>query len=193
MPVGRKYLEELLSRPPADTGSEVKRKAGDMINRVIDGLRGIDDDYTTRINDMYKGSGPIMRSFGAVLGGGHPSLRKGTVEQDIYGPERRITQGTRQALEYALPAISAVPKYVIPAAGVALAGRGVSDIVDSFGGPADQQQPGELSLSQAILGVAALGTAGYGAGQLYKQGSILNNMRDDIDAYNVRNFRPFSM
>jgi hypothetical protein len=193
MPVGRKYLEELLSRPPADTGSEVKRKAGDMINRVIDGLRGIDDDYTTRINDMYKGSGPIMRSFGAVLGGGHPSLRKGTVEQDIYGPERRITQGTRQALEYALPAISAVPKYVIPAAGVALAGRGVSDIVDSFGGPADQQQPGELSLSQATLGVAALGTAGYGAGQLYKQGSILNNMRDDIDAYNVRNFRPFSM
>jgi hypothetical protein len=172
---------------------EKGRKAGDMINRVIDSLRGIDDDYTTRINDMYRGSGPIMRSFGAVLGGGHPSLRKGTVEQDIYGPERRITQGTRQTLEYALPAISAVPKYVIPAAGVALAGRGVSDIVDSFGGPADQQQPGELSLSQATLGVAALGTAGYGAGQLYKQGSILNNMRDDIDAYNVRNFRPFNM
>ncbi len=172
---------------------EKGRKAGDMINRVIDSLRGIDDDYTTRINDMYKGSGPIMESFGAMVGGGHPALRKGVVEQDIYGPERRITQGARQALEYALPIASTVPKYVIPAAGVALAGRGVSDIVDSFGGPADQQQPGELSLSQAILGVAALGTAGYGAGQLYKQESILNNMRDSINANNIRNFRPFNM
>jgi hypothetical protein len=172
---------------------EKRRKAGDMINRVIDSLRGIDDDYTTRINDMYKGSGPIMEPFGAMLGGGHPALRKGVVEQDIYGPERRITQGVRQAVEYALPAISAVPKYVIPAAGVALAGRGVSDIVDSFGGPADQQQPGELSLSTAILGVAALGTAGYGAGKLYKEQSTLNNLRDNMNANNIRNFRPFNM
>ena len=172
---------------------EVRRKAGDMINRVIDSLRGIDDDYTTRINDMYKGSGPIMESVGAMIGGGHPALRKGVVEQDIYGPERRITQGARNALEYALPAISVVPKYVIPAAGVALAGRGVSDIVDSFGGPADQQQPGELSLSQAILGVAALGTAGYGAGELYKEQSSLNNMLNDMNANNIRNFRPFNM
>jgi hypothetical protein len=173
---------------------EKRRKAGDMINRVIDSLRGIDDDYTTRINDMYKGSGPIMESFGAMVGGGHPALRKGVVEQDIYGPERRITQGARQALEYALPIASTVPKYVIPAAGVALAGRGISDIVDnSFGGPADQQQPGELSLSTAILGVAALGTAGYGAGELYKEQITLNNLRDNMNANNIRDFRPFRM
>jgi hypothetical protein len=97
-------------------------------------------------------------------------------------------------LEYALPIASTVPKYVIPAAGVALAGRGISDIVDnSFGGPADQQQPGELSLSTAILGVAALGTAGYGAGELYKEQSTLNNLRDNMNANNIRNFRPFNM
>ena len=170
-----------------------RRKAGEMLDSIINKLREFDDGYTTRINKMYEGYGPIGKTIGAVAGGGYPSLRKGEIDQSIYGPERRITQGTRNALEYALPAISVVPKYVIPAAGVALAGRGVSDIVDSFGGPADQQQPGELSLSQAILGVAALGTAGYGAGELYKEQSSLNNMLNDMNANNIRNFRPFNM
>ena len=153
---------------------EVRRKAGDMINRVIDSLRGIDDDYTTRINDMYKGSGPIMEPFGAMVGGGHPALRKGVIEQDIYGPERRITQGARQALEYALPIASTVPKYVIPAAGVALAGRGVSDIAAGFGGPADQQESGQITINDLSPAAQSLikgnpgeqivaGMRGYGA------------------------------
>jgi len=164
-----------------------------MLDSIVNKLREFDDSYTSRINRMYEGSNPAVQAAAVIAGGGHPSLRKGDIEQDIYGPERRITQGARQALEYALPIASTVPKYVIPAAGVALAGRGVSDIVDSFGGPADQQQPGELSLSQAVIGVAALGTAGYGAGELYKDQSILNNMRDNINANNIRNFRPFTM
>ena len=146
MPVGRRYLEELLSRPPADTGSEVKRKAGDMLNSIIEKLRTFDDSYTTRINKMYEGSGPIGKTIGAVVGGGYPSLHKGEIDQGIYGPERRITQGTRKALEYVLPVASTVPKYVIPAAGVALAGRGVMDIAAGFGGPADQQESGQISL-----------------------------------------------
>jgi hypothetical protein len=49
-------------------------------------------------------------------------------------------------MEYALPVASTVPKYIIPAAGVALAGRGVMDIAAGFGGPADQQESGQLML-----------------------------------------------
>ena len=125
---------------------EVRRKAGDILNSIVNKLREFDDGYTARINKMYEGSGPIMEPFGAIVGGGYPSLRKGEIDQDIYGPERRITQGARNALEYALPVASAVPKYVIPAAGVALAGRGVMDIAAGFGGPADQQESGQLML-----------------------------------------------
>lgn len=146
MPVGRKYLEELLSRPPADSSEGFKRKAGDMLESIINKLREFDDSYTSRINRMYKGTNPAVQAAAVMAGGGHPSLRKGEIDQDIYGPERRITQGTRKALEYALPVASTVPKYVIPAAGVALAGRGVMDIAAGFGGPADQQESGQISL-----------------------------------------------
>jgi hypothetical protein len=181
---------------------EARRKAGDMINRVIDSLRGIDDDYSARIRDMYKDANPVVRTLGTGIGGGLPSLRKATLSPFTdnpivrdkmgrpvgrYGPETYIGQKQRQLVEYGLPAVNAVSKYAIPAAGVALAGRGISDIVDnSFGGPADQQQPGELSLSTAILGVAALGTAGIGAGNVYSQMEV-----DDIPMNNIVDSRRF--
>ena len=138
MPVGRKYLEELLNRPPADTGSEVKRKAGDMLNSIIDKLRTFDDSYTARINRMYEGANPAVQAAVVVAGGGHPTLRKGSIDG--------LEGAAQTAMEYALPVASAVPKYVIPAAGVALAGRGVMDIAAGFGGPADQQESGQISL-----------------------------------------------
>lgn len=146
MPVGRKYLEELLSRPPSDTGSGVKRKAGEMLDSIINKLREFDDGYTSRINRMYEGANPAVQAAAVIAGGGHPSLRRGEIDQSVYGPERRITQGARNALEYVLPVASTVPKYVIPAAGVALAGRGVMDLAAGFGGPADQQESGQISL-----------------------------------------------
>ena len=138
MPVGRKYLEELLSRPPANTGSEVKRKAGDMLNSIIDKLRAFDDNYTARINRMYEGANPAVQAAVVVAGGGHPTLRKGSIDG--------LEGAAQTAMEYALPVASAVPKYVIPAAGVALAGRGVMDIAAGFGGPADEQESGQLML-----------------------------------------------
>jgi hypothetical protein len=138
MPVGRKYLEELLSRPPADSSEGFKRKAGDMLESIINKLREFDDSYTSRINRMYEGTNPAVQAAAVMAGGGHPSLRKGEID----GPGGAV----QTAMEYALPVASTVPKYVIPAAGVALAGRGVMDISAGFGGPADQQESGQISL-----------------------------------------------
>ena len=123
-----------------------RRKAGEMLDSIINKLREFDDGYTTRINKMYEGANPAVQAAAVIAGGGHPSLRKGEIDQGIYGPERRITQGARNALEYALPVASTVPKYAIPAAGVALAGRGVMDLAAGFGGSADQQESGQISL-----------------------------------------------
>ena len=123
-----------------------RRKAGDFLTGLLEKARGVDDAYTARINKMYEGSNPAVRTAAVLAGGGHPSLRKGEVEHLVYGPETRMQRGARNAMEYALPAASAVPKYVLPAAGVTLADKGLMDLAASFGGPADQQQVGQIPL-----------------------------------------------
>lgn len=123
-----------------------KRKAGEFLSGLLERARGVDDAYTARINKMYEGSNPAVRTAAVIAGGGHPSLRKGEVEHLVYGPETKMQRGARTAMEYALPAANAVPKYVLPAAGVTLAGKGLIDLAASFGGPADQQEPGQILL-----------------------------------------------
>ena len=140
---------------------EVRRKAGDMLRQIIESLQDVDDRYSLRIRDMYKDANPIVRTLGTGIGGGLPSLRKSVLSPFTdnpevrdkmgrpigrYGPETYMGQKQRQLVEHGLPVVNAVPKYVIPAAGVALAGRGVMDIAAGFGGLADQQESGQLML-----------------------------------------------
>ncbi len=157
MPVGRKYLEELLSRPPADTGSGIKRKAGEYLSALLGKGREIDDAYSERIQDMYRplvtngkaeGLKGLIALLGSTVGGGMPSTRKYPIDRTVNPTDiqEKIENVVAPVMEYGLPAASAVSKYAIPAAGVALAGRGVMDIAAGFGGPADQQESGQLML-----------------------------------------------
>ena len=123
-----------------------KRKAGDFLSGLLSKAREVDDAYTARINRMYEGSNPAVRTAAVLAGGGHPSLRKSEVKHLVYGPETKMQRGARNAMEYALPAVNAVPKYVLPAVGVTLAGKGLMDLAAAFGGPADQQEPGQIAL-----------------------------------------------
>ena len=123
-----------------------KRKAGDFFTELLQKAREFDDAYTARINDLYEGSNPVVRIAAILAGGGHPSLRKGELEHLVFGDETRVQRLARNAVEYALPVASAVPKYVLPAAGITLAGKGLMDLATAFGGPADQQQSGQIAL-----------------------------------------------
>ena len=111
---------------------EQLRKAGNK-------LRAMDDAYTTKINAMYKDANPVVQAAGAMIGGGHPSLRKGD-GSDI---ENKYA---RAAYEYGMPAVAAVPKYVLPAAGVTLAGKGLLDLSAQFGNGADYPEDNSLTL-----------------------------------------------
>ena len=110
------------------------------------GLRALDDKYSERIQDMYFNSkmNPAVAAIGAGFGGGHPSLRKAI-------PEDMEDGLAKTALEYGIPAINAVPKYVLPAAGVTMAGKALFDlsyaIGSHFGSKADEPQEDTLTLS----------------------------------------------
>jgi len=183
---------------------EVRRKAGDMLKQIIEGLQDVDDRYSLRIRDMYKDANPIVRTLGTGIGGGLPSLRKSVLSPFTdnpvvrdkmgrpvgrYGPETYIGQKQRQLVEYGLPAVNAVPKYIIPAAGVALAGRGVMDFAAGFGGPADEQEPGQLSITPGSVGLAALTGAAFAIPSVKRSMDVANIPVNKITEVNTRGFR----
>ena len=122
------------------------RKAGEAI-------RNFDDSYSQKIYDMYDGismrahnadrkpnnTEAIAEVIGTTFLGGHPSFRRADVSptEANAGP---MKQAAATALTYAIPAVNAVPKYVLPAAGVSLAGKGLIDIA----GAISQQTSGTL-------------------------------------------------
>lgn len=97
---------------------EQLRKAGKA-------LQGMDDAYSAKIAQMYEGSNPAVQAAAYMVGGAHPSLRKAQPE-GAEGPVKAM-------LEYGIPAVNAVPKYVLPAAGVTLAGKGLIDMANVLG------------------------------------------------------------
>ena len=98
--------------------------------RIFEAARKFDDKYSLAINRMYeRTNNPAAWAMGAMIGGGHPSLRKGAMTAGDFGeygePHRQIAANM---MNYALPAVAAVPKYVLPATGVTLAGKGIYDL-----------------------------------------------------------------
>ena len=111
------------------TGRKGLRKAGTK-------LQEFDDAYSGMIRDLYKDAGPSVKTAGYMIGGGHPTFRKAQPE----GAEG-IMKGV---MEYGIPAVNAVPKYVLPAVGVGLAAKGVADV--AFGGNADTPESHTLPM-----------------------------------------------
>ena len=111
------------------TGRKGLRKAGTK-------LQEFDDAYSGMIRDLYKDAPTSLKTAGYMVGGGHPSLRKAEPE----GAEGAM----KVAMEYGIPAINAVPKYVLPAVGVGLAAKGVADV--AFGGNADTPESHTLPM-----------------------------------------------
>ena len=91
---------------------ESLRKAGTAI-------RNMDDAYSAKIAQMYPDTKTGV--LAATFGGGIPSFRRAV-------PESAQPGQIDEVMSYALPAINAVPKYVLPSAGVGLALKGALDM-----------------------------------------------------------------
>ena len=99
-----------------------------------EGIRNIDSAYSAKIADMYKGSNPAVQAASYLVGGAHPSFRKAAPEFDTEGPELKgLERAGATIAQYAIPAVNAVPKYVLPAAGVTLAGQALIDLAGQIG------------------------------------------------------------
>ena len=100
-------------------------------------VRNFDDAYSQKIAQMYEGANPAVKAASYMVGGAHPSLRRAELSRGM-GPETRNEQMLRNAMEYGVPAMNAVPKYVVPIAGVTAAGMGLMELTNSF---TNQQTP----------------------------------------------------
>ena len=79
---------------------------------------------------MYEGN-PAAQGISVYVGGAHPSFRK--AEPDYRDGASKFEQALGNAAVYAIPAVNAVPKYVLPAAGVTLAGKALIDLANQIG------------------------------------------------------------
>ena len=130
-----------------------RKAVGNALRKAGDAVRNFDDAYSKKIHDMYDGismrahnegrqpstAEGLTEALGLVLGGSQPSFRRADVtptDPDA-GP---MKQAAAKALSYAVPVANAVPKYVLPATGVTLAGKGLIDIAGAIG----QQTSGTL-------------------------------------------------
>ena len=104
----------------------------ERLRQAGEALRSMDDAYSARIAQMYPDT--KEGAIAAMLGGGIPSFRRTEMISSDPGTIDNV-------MSYALPVINAVPKYVLPAVGVTLAGQALMDLSDRF----SQQTSGTLA------------------------------------------------
>lgn len=143
--------------------AQVKDFLGSLGEKISD----FDKGYSDKIAAMYDrmpedGNFGAVKALGQLFGGGTPSF-KGPLQDTSATP----TSGSR-FMAGAIPALNTIPKYAAPVAGLTLAGQGLAgltnQIMESTGGPADGQEPGQIPLDQNLalgMTLGAAGIAGY--------------------------------
>ena len=110
------------------------RKAGKF-------LGDLDEAYADKILEGINNRGTQMGAARELLSS--TPLRE---TMQWHGAETRNEYLQAAALNTAVGAANVASRYMLPAGGVTLAGKALIDLTNSFGGAADQQEPGQLSL-----------------------------------------------
>jgi len=105
----------------------MRKQIMDGLRKAGQGMRNFDEAYSAKVGAMYKDAPTGLQTAAYVAGGATPSFQRIPMEREI-GAETRGEQAMRRAAEYAVPIANAVPKYVLPAAGVTMAGQALIDL-----------------------------------------------------------------
>ena len=127
-----------------DTAMRGLRSAGEAI-------RSMDEAYSAKIAGMYEGANPIVRNASYMVGGAHPSFSRADFERRESDPD--WVHGLEAGLSYAIPAANAVPKYIIPAAGVTAAGHGLMGIANALQGNQQTADTLPLEMNEETFGI----------------------------------------
>ncbi len=127
-----------------DTAMRGLRSAGEAI-------RSMDDAYSAKIAGLYKDANPAVQAAAYMGGGAHPSLRK--AQPEVGEGAGRGERALASVLEYAIPAANAVPKYVLPAAGVTAAGHGLMEIANALQGNQQTADTLPLAMDEETFGM----------------------------------------
>ena len=129
---------------------------------VMDGLRkagqaflDMDERYASAIYDGTGGDNSMKTYFGNVGMTARAAPIKEldrftpTSEYEArggYGPRDEASQRLGQGIDAGLIASNIASRYLLPAGGVTLAGKGLYDLTIGFGSEADETQPAQLPL-----------------------------------------------
>ena len=112
-----------------------------VLEALLGRVRDFDEGYSEKIAAMYQDKGAVTPVATALLGG-IPSFKKADMV-----PDTAFDRVIAPAAQYVLPAVNAVPKYVLPAAGVTLAGKGLIDMANAINAQlGDRQENGQIPL-----------------------------------------------
>jgi hypothetical protein len=111
----------------------------------------MDDAYSAKIAGLYKDANPAVQAAAYMGGGAHPSLRK--AQPEVGEGAGRGERALASVLEYAIPAANAVPKYVLPAAGVTAAGHGLMEIANALQGNQQTADTLPLAMDEETFGM----------------------------------------
>lgn len=119
-----------------------------VLEALLGRVRDFDEGYSNKIAAMYDDKNPLLRAASYTVLGGHPSFVR--AEPQFDGDPSKYTQLDKvmgEISSYAIPAVNAVPKYVLPAAGVTLAGKGLIDIANAINSQlGDRQENGQIPM-----------------------------------------------
>ena len=148
------------------------RNAGDIFKSAaadkLSSLSKFDKQYSDKIGEMYADKGPIPQALSVLIGGATPSFSgkavvpKGPINIGPYKVPEKADAAVRGLIEYGVPAMNAVPKYVLPAAGVTLAGQALIDTANAIQGA--QQTEATLGIDAGQVASASLAGGGLAAG-----------------------------
>ena len=127
----------------------MRKKIGNAFRKAGESLNNFDKAYAAKFDREPKGVVDLMGMYGRAVPLSESYSAIGMSEYEAKGGQGPRTYREHQAgraVGTGVFAANLASRYLLPAGGVTLAGKGLYDLIGQFGSAADQPQPTEIVL-----------------------------------------------